>query len=179
MNNVTENIIGSEEYRVGRAQHKFLKQTSPTSRTMLFSQLPSKSQQYLTQKCHSVIQEDLPVVVCYLDQDNWCLVTTRMVHWSRDGQYRNISYADIKQVGWSAGPHAAKRRTYVDQVDLWIDTEDGKKRTKEVSPWFFISDKKGARHELRLEIGNAQTAIWDAIDMLIRLEQIHPRRLPR
>ena len=165
---------GSEEYRARRATHKFLQQSAQTSHTMVFSQLPPKVQAYLTKKCHSA-EEDLPVVVCFHDNDNWCLVTTRRVHWCSDAQYRSLNYGQIKQVGWSAGPTAAKRRTYVGQIDLWIHTEDGKVRTKEASPWFFIFDDQGIRHELRLEVGSPQTAIWDAIELLIRLENIHPR----
>jgi hypothetical protein len=165
---------GSEEYRARRATHKFLQQGMPTKQTMTFAELPPRVQKDLTRKCHSGPEEDLPVVACYLDGDNWCLVTTRRVHWSCDGQYNNRRYSEIKQVGWSAGP--GKKRTYVGQIDLWIQTEEGKARTKSDSPWFFIFDKDEVRHELRLETGSAQTAIWDAIVMLIRLEQIHPRR---
>jgi hypothetical protein len=165
---------GSEEYRARRATHKFLQQGMPTKHTMIFSELPVGAQTFLTRKCHSGPEEDLPVVVCYLDNDNWCLVTTRRVHWSSEGTYLNRKYSEIKQVGWSAGP--GKKRTYVGQIDLWIQTDDGKARTKTDSPWFFIFDTNEVRHELRLEVGSAQTAIWDAIDMLIRLEQIHPRQ---
>lgn len=165
---------GSEEYRARRATHKFLQSGMPTGHTMIFSELPPKHQSYLTKKCHADSEHDLPVVVCFLDPDNWCLVTTRRVHWSCEGNYHNRLYSQIKQVGWSAGP--GKKRTYVGQIDLWINTEEGKARTKTDSPWFFIFDTKETRHELRLEVGSAQTAIWDAIEMLIRLEQIHPRQ---
>ena len=166
---------GSEQYRVRRAQHKFLQAGAPTRHTMPFNQLSPSQQTYLIKKCRLASGDELPVVVCFLDQDNWCLVTTRRVHWATKGAYQSLFYRDIKQVGWSAGPTAARRRTYVDQIDLWMHTEEGKVRTKTGSPWFFIFEKSGVRHELRLEMGNPLTAIWDCIDMLIRLEQIHPR----
>lgn len=165
---------GSEEYRCRRATHKFLQAGHPTACTMPFSHLAPGVQTYLTKRCHSA-EPDLPVVACFLDNDNWCLLTTRLVHWSRDGAYHALPYGEIKQVGWSAGPGAAKKRTYVDQIDMWIETDEGRVRTKNASPWFFIFEKKGQRHELQLEVGSALTGIWDAIEMLIRLEQIHPR----
>ena len=170
-----ETDTGSEEYRARRAQHKFLQAAAPTLHTMPFFQMSPSQQAYLTKKCHSGGEGDLPVVVCFLDSDSWCLVTTRRVHWSCDGDYHSLLYKDIRQVGWSAGPKAARKRTYVDQIDMWIETDEGKVRTKNASPWFFIFEKSGTRHELKLEIGSPQAAIWDAIDMLIRLEQIHPR----
>jgi len=166
---------GSEEYRSRRATHKFLQACSPTSHTMPFFQLSPRQQTYLTQKCKSR-DADLPVVVCFLDEDNWCLLTTRLVHWCSGGIYHSLPYCELKQVGWSAGPGAAKKRTYVDQIDMWMETDEGRVRTKEASPWFFIFEKQGKRHELRLEVGAPQTAMWDAIEMLIRLEQIHPRQ---
>jgi hypothetical protein len=165
---------GSEEYRARRATHKFLQQGAPTARTMVFAHLPPKAQAYLTKKCRSH-EEDLPVVVCFHDDDDWCLVTTRRVHWCADGEYQCLPYSEIKQVGWSAGPNVGKKRTYIGQIDLWVETDDGRVRTKAASPWFFIFDTKGVRHEVRLEVGSPLTAIWDAIDLLIRLEQIHPR----
>jgi hypothetical protein len=167
---------GSEEYRARRASHKFLQQGPPTKHTMIFSLLPPKVQSYLTKKCRAGSEEDLPVVVCFLDNDNWCLVTTRRVHWTSEGVYQSLLYSQIKQVGWSAGPHSGKRRTYAGQIDMWIHTEEGRELTKTASPWFFIFDSKEVRHELMLEVGRPQTAIWDAIEMLIRLEQIHPRK---
>jgi hypothetical protein len=167
---------GSEQYRARRAQHKFLQAGAPTRHTMPFNQLSAPQQTMLVKRCRLASGQELPIAVCYLDQDSWCLITTRRVHWSTRGLYKSLLYSEIKQVGWSAGPTAARRRTHADQIDLWMHTEEGKISTKTGSPWFFIFEKSGVRHELRLEVGNPLTAMWDCIDMLIRLEQIHPRQ---
>lgn len=83
----------------------------------------------------------------------------------------------IKGLGWSSGPDGESKRESAATIDQWIETDDGMKMTKHVSPWLFLLDSDGNRHEVLLEPGTPLIAIWDSISLMIRLEEIHPREL--
>lgn len=104
----------------------------------------------------------------------WILVTTRRVIWKADAVVTALPLAEIRNMGWSAGPKASETRLDPSVVEMhWIDENNEKTLTKGRSPWFFLFDVQGIRHEIYLQPCDV-VDIWNKILFLRGLEKSYP-----
>lgn len=105
----------------------------------------------------------------------WILVTTRRVIWKENESVNSLAFAEMRRAGWSAGPKAVGSRVDPSAVDMhWINENGEKVLTKLSSPWLFLCDVHGTRHELYLQ-PNELPAVMDRILYLRNLERSYPR----
>ncbi len=167
-------VTVSDAYRAQRLRHKFKKEGGDRDRTRLFENFTSSIRSFMTDEAQLQLAE-IPVLGYFLDNQTWLLLTTRRVIWARPGHKMQLKYTEIKTLGWSSGPPGAATREGPDQADEWIDTENGRQRTKVASPWLFIMDCSGTRHEALLDPYEPLLSIWNCILLMRRLEEAHPR----
>ena len=157
---------GSDEYKAYRCEKKFESWGAKPFRNLNFDfQEPILSQS-------SLAEGEIPVFG-WLAPLGWILVTTRRVIWKSDDVVTPLRYAEIKNMGLSAGPNAA--RSDPSAIDMFWTNENGEKiGTKGRSPWFFLFDVHGIRHEIYLQTYDV-IEIWNKILFLHALEKSYPR----
>lgn len=159
---------GSDEYRVYRCEKK---NWTEYDQMKYFKNFDEKVQKEMLSQ--STLQPSEIPVLALFESKNWVLVTTRRVIWKAGETLNDLGYAQIRTMGWSAGPKAAETRLDSSQVELkWINDDNEIESTKGRSPWFFIFDSFGNRHELLMRPGDL-IEIWNVIIFLRRLDQVY------
>ncbi len=149
---------GSDEYRVYRCEKKFWNESDQLK---YFKNFDEEVQEAILSQV-ALQPGEIPIVAQF-DTRNWVLVTTRRVIWKAGEMLNVLGYAQIRTMGWSAGPKAAETRLDPSQVELkWFNDDNEIENTKGRSPWFFIFDSFGNRHELLMRPGDL-IEIWNVI----------------
>lgn len=166
-----EEKTGSDGYRARRLRHKFKswgyapllhwwEDLTPTPRDFLDEQVPLQP-------------GEIRIVAYFADHYNWLLISSRGVFWP-SADIKCLSYSDIKTVGCSNGPAYAATRKNFDQPDIYVETKSSKQLTRLVSPWLFLADVTGIRHEILLD-ADVVEIVWNLILHMLRIERAYPR----
>lgn len=159
---------GSDEYRAFRCEKKSMQETDQFKFFKNFDEVVQGA--ILSQL---VLQPGEIPVVAQFETKNWVLVTSMRVIWKAGETLNDLGYAQIRTMGWSAGPKAAKTRRDPSEVELkWINDDNEIENTKGRSPWFFIFDSFGNRHELFMHPGEL-IEIWNVILFLRGLDRVY------
>jgi hypothetical protein len=161
---------GSQKYFARRMAHKFL-QYQTSERTNLLEAFPEPTREFLL--AHAALPEGEVAVFGYFqDEETWLVASSRRVTWSRLGQQHSLMYPEVVRLGWSAGPEGAATRKDPRDVDMEFETPSGMQSTKH-SPWLFIYDVHGNRHELLLENGGSVITIWNSLNFAKSIYERH------
>lgn len=163
---------GSDEYKAYRCEKKY---ESCYGEAKPFRSLKPEVQEPILFLA-ALVEGEIPVFG-WSAPLGWILVTSRRVVWKSDSEVTSLGYSEIKNMGWSAGPKAAESRVDPSAVDwFWMDENDEKIGTKGRSPWLFIFDVHGIRHEIYLQTYDV-IEIWNRILFLRGLEKSYPSDL--
>lgn len=155
---------GSDAYRVFRLERDILKHGDAYSE-WFFEKLGTGVQQFLLSAV-TLDDQELPAYAFFESEETWLFTTSRRVAWSRPGFKHQLRYGQILATGLS-------------EIDR-IQAKDYESRSKEISrikghsPWFFLEDKSGVRHDSLLPSGAPLFAVWNSIRFMQKLDRIHP-----
>lgn len=155
---------GSDAYRVFRMKRDILKHGDAYSE-WFFEKLGTGVQQLLLNAV-ALDDQELPAYAFFESEETWLLTTSRRVAWSRPGYKHQLRYGQIGNAGLSE--------------IVRIQKGDPESKSKEIcrikgsSPWFFLEDEHGVRHDALLPPGAPLLAVWNSIRFMQRLDLKHP-----
>jgi hypothetical protein len=157
---------GTDEHRVTRAALKFAG-CGETEKTRLFSHFDAKVQEQLLEQME-LESGELPCFAHFENGAHWLVATSRRFIWRRDITKTAMHYTEMKSFGSSTGPDAPTQRKSIENADLRMNVDGEWVLTKLRTPWFFIYDFSGIRHEILVEpIG--LLSIWNGLLSMVRL----------
>jgi hypothetical protein len=160
---------GSDAYKARRLKKHFLKYGDYYS-SRLFESLAPEVQDYFLAKAQ-LPDSELVVFGFYEDKESWIFATTRRIFWSRPGFHHQLKYGQIKSIGQS------EYRKLAQQPEDSMSVEERSRRIREIkgdSPWLYFIHDNDNFSEALVPPGEPLFAIWNTIQFMIRLDNIHP-----
>lgn len=111
-------------------------------------------------------------MICFHDQDNWLVMTSRRVLWKTAGDQRHLEFRQITYYG----PTQAELIAEANNPTVLVAGSDGFSREirqpVEVGPWIAIAGSDGVRHKIQLDEKD-KYLVEELLPFMIRLEEIH------
>jgi len=153
----------SETSKASRLKHKF---GSDSQLTKVFENFDQATQTFFLAQV-KLESGELPILGFYSEPSRWFFATTRRIVWSIPTEdIHELRHQEIEEMGWSSGPPGLASREKSSRPDYLIYTDEGEKRCKTASPWLYVLDSSGERHEVFLEPGSPLCAVWNSIKLL-------------
>jgi hypothetical protein len=163
---------GSDEYKARRMRHNFEKSKYQSQSLRLWENLAESDRIHLDKQVPLEPME-IPVLAYVRDDGTWMVTTTRRVLWSSLSLRGQLRCSQIKTLGWSQGPRFGEERKDPEEIDMWIQTPEGKQLAKLAASWIFICDTTGKRHEVLIEPLVA-TDVFNCLLFTRSLARAHP-----